>query len=76
VLAMAVQLLATFLLACVVGATATTDALGTALQAILAAAAFQLGRSLFSLKTNAIALIDGGSIVVMGALMIAAQGLL
>jgi hypothetical protein len=76
VLAMAVHLLGVFLLACVIGATATTDALGTAVLAILAAAALQLGGSLYSQKTTSAALIDGGSIVLMGVLMIAAQGLL
>jgi Protein of unknown function (DUF1761) len=74
-LAMAVHLLGIFVLACVVGATATTDALGTALLAILACAALQTGGALYSQKTMAAALVDGGSILGMGALMIAAQGI-
>lgn len=73
-LAMGVHLGATFLLACVIGATANTDALGTALLAIFACAAFQLGGSLFSQKARSAGLIDGSSIVGMGAVMIAAQG--
>jgi hypothetical protein len=76
VLAMTVHRLATFLQACLIGATATTDALGTALLAIVACALFQFGGSLFSQKSNSAALIDGGSILGMGALMIAFQGLL
>lgn len=73
-LAMGVHLVATFLLACVIGATATTDALGTALLAIFACAFFQVGGSLFSQKARSAGLIDGSSIVGMGAGMIAAQG--
>jgi Protein of unknown function (DUF1761) len=63
-------------LALVIGATATINALGTALAAIGAAAVLVTSSSLFSQKTLAAALIDGGCILVMGAVMIAAQGLL
>jgi Protein of unknown function (DUF1761) len=63
-------------LALVVGATATIDALGTALAAIGAAAVLLTSSALFSQKTVGAALIDGGAVLAMGAVMIAAQGLL
>jgi Protein of unknown function (DUF1761) len=65
----------TLALSAVVGVLATTDALLTAIAAILAAAAFQFSGGLFSQKTMAASLIDGGAIAAMGAVMIAAQGL-
>ena len=73
---MGLYLLGTFLMAWLVGATATINALGTAIMLILATAGFQTSSSLFSQKTTAAALIDGGIIIVMGVVMIAAQGLL
>ena len=76
VAAMGLYLLGTFLMAWLVGATATINALGTAIMLILATAVFQTSSSLFSQKTTAAALIDGGIIIVMGVVMIAAQGLL
>ena len=76
VAAMSTQLLGTVLLALVVGVTETTGALGTAIAAILAAAVLQLAGGLFSQKTAAAALIDGGYVVAMGALMILAQAVL
>lgn len=74
--AMAVQLLGTFLMAWVIGATASINALGTAIFVIVTIAALQLAGSLFSQKSPAAALIDGGFVVAMGAVMIAAQGVL
>jgi hypothetical protein len=74
--AMALQLAGTFLLALVIGLTAQTNALGTAIAAILAMAVLQLAGGLFSQKSAAAALIDAGYIIAMGAIMIAAQGLL
>ncbi|MFN0113155.1 MAG: DUF1761 family protein [Paracoccaceae bacterium] len=74
--ALALNLAGIVLLAVVVGVTATTDALLTALAAILAAAALVLSGSLFSQKSTAAALIDGGFVVAAGALMIVAQGIL
>ncbi|SPH17404.1 hypothetical protein DEA8626_00922 [Defluviimonas aquaemixtae] len=76
VAAMLLQLAGTFLLALVIGLTAQVNALGTAIAAILALAVLQLAGGLFSQKSGAAALIDGGYVVVMGALMILIQGLL
>ncbi|MGC1427691.1 MAG: DUF1761 domain-containing protein [Albidovulum sp.] len=74
--AMAVQLAGTFMLAIVIGLTAQTSALGTALAAIAAATFLHFAGGLFSQKNLSAALIDGSYIVAMGVIMIAAQGLL
>ncbi|MGB3177247.1 MAG: DUF1761 domain-containing protein [Albidovulum sp.] len=74
--AMAVQLAGTFMLAIVIGLTAQTSALGTALAAIAAATFLHFAGGLFSQKSLSAALIDGSYIVAMGVIMIAAQGLL
>ena len=74
--AMLVQLLGTFLMAVLIGATETLQDLPTALVAILAIACLQLGGSLFSQKSSAAALVDGGFVVAMGGVMIAAQAVL
>jgi hypothetical protein len=74
--AMAVQFVGTFLMAWAIGATATINALGTALCLILAIAALQLAGALFSQKSPGAALVDGGYGLAMGVVMIAAQGLL
>lgn len=74
--AMIVQLIATFVLALVVGMTETTEALLTAIAAIVAAALMVAGMDLFSQKTGKATAIDAGYVVVGGALMIVAQGLL
>jgi hypothetical protein len=76
VLAMAVQLAGTFLMAWVIGATATVDALVTAVCLILAIAALQVAGGLFSQKSAGAALVDGGFVLAMGVVMIATQGLL
>lgn len=73
--AMMVELLGIFTLALVVGITATTDALITAILAIFAAAILILGSGLFGQKTGAAAMIDAGYVVAAGAIMIAAQGI-
>ena len=75
-LPMATQFIGTFLMAWVIGATATIDALVTAVFVILTIAILQLTGSLFSQKSAAAALIDGGYTVAMGAVMILVQGLL
>ena len=75
-LAMAVQFAGTAALALVIGLTATTDALGTAIAAILAAALLVAGMDLFSQKSRRATLIDSGYVVTAGIVMIAAQGLL
>ena len=74
--AMAIMLAGTFLLALVVGMTAQTEALATAILAILAAAVIVAGMDLFSQKSGKATLIDAGYIVAMGVLMIGAQGVL
>lgn len=76
VFAMAAQPVALFLLALVIGAAAATSALGTALLAILAAAAFVVSSGAFVKKSTCALAVDGGYIVGSGALMIPAQGLL
>ena len=74
--AMAVQLVGTFLMALLIGVTETVQDLPTAVVAILGIAALQLGGSLFSQKSMGAALVDGGFVVAMGVVMIAAQALL
>ena len=74
--AKAVQLVGTFLMALLIGATETVQDLPTAVVAIPAIAALQLGGSLFSQKSRGAALVDGGFVVAMGAVMIAAQAIL
>ena len=74
--AMLIQLIGTFLMAVLIGATETVHDLPTAVVAILAIAGLQLGGALFSQKTPTAALIDAGFVVAMGVLMIAAQTVL
>ena len=74
--AMMAQLIGTFLMALLIGATETAQDLPTAVVVILAFAALQLGSSLFSQKSSAAALIDGGFVLAMGVVMIAAQAVL
>ena len=73
---MAAQLTGTFLMAWLVGITARSDALATAFLVILAIAVLIFAGGLMSQKSGEAALVDGGYAVVMGALMIAAQGVL
>jgi Protein of unknown function (DUF1761) len=74
ILAMALQLAGTFFLAWIIGATATVNALVTAILAILAIAALLTAGALFSQKTLVAALIEGGFVLVMGMVMIVLQG--
>ncbi|MEZ5887130.1 MAG: DUF1761 domain-containing protein [Paracoccaceae bacterium] len=74
--AMLAQLAGTFLLALVVGLTAVRNDLWTALAAIFALGVLQFAGGLFSQKAPGAALVDGAYPLAMGALMIAAQGLL
>jgi hypothetical protein len=76
VLAMATQLAALFLLALVIGITATRDQLFTAIFAILALAVFSVSSGAFVRKSNYALLIDAGYAVVAGVLMILVQGIL
>jgi hypothetical protein len=75
-LAMALQLLGTFLMSWVIGATATINALVTAGFAILAIATLLTASSLFSQKKLTAVVIEGAFVLVMGVVMIAAQGIL
>lgn len=72
--AMALQLAGTFLMAWIIGATATINALVTAIFIILAIATLLTAGALFSQKSTAAALLEGGFVVVMGAVMIVLQG--
>jgi hypothetical protein len=76
VMAMVLQFLGTFLMAWVIGATATINALVTAVFVILAIACLLTAGSLFSLKSIKAALIDGGFVLAMGVVMILLQGAL
>jgi len=76
VAAMAVQLVATFLMAFAVGMTETAQALGTALAIISAIALFVAGMDLFSQKSAKATGVDAGFVVACGILMIAAQAVL
>ncbi len=73
--AMLAQVAGLFLLALVIGVTATTSALGTAILAIFATAVLVVSGHAFSRKSMAAMMIDGGYIVVAGALMIVCQGI-
>ena len=73
---MAAQLIGTFLMALAIGATETVQDLPAAVVLILAIAALQFGGSLFSQKSTGAAVIDGGFVVAMGVVMIAAQAIL
>lgn len=75
VMAMTIQLVATFLLALVVGMTETSGALLVAIAAILAVGLFVAGMDLFSQKSGRATVIDAGYVVASGALMIVAQGI-
>jgi len=76
VMAMLSQLAGLFLLALVVGITATTDALVTAIVAILATATLTFSMGAFVKKSCYALLTDFGYILIAGVVMIAAQGLL
>ena len=74
--AMGAQLVGLFVLALVVGITATTDALITAILAIVGAAMLVIANGAFCRKSGAALGIDAGYVIVSGTVMIAAQGLL
>lgn len=76
VFAMVSQLVGLFLLSLVVGVTATTSALMTAILAILAAATMTLSAGAFVKKSNYALGVDFGYIIVAGAVMIVCQGIL
>lgn len=74
--AMATQFLGLFLLALFVGMTAVSDALVTAIVAILATATLTFSMGAFVKKSQYALFTDFGYIIVSGIVMIAAQGLL
>lgn len=76
IVAMAIQFVGTAVLALVVGMTETNEAIMTAIGAIMAVALIVAGMDLFSQKSGKATMVDAGYVVVAGALMIAAQGLL
>ena len=75
-LAFATQIGGLIALALVIGMTATVSFLGTALLAIVAAAALVVSGGAFAGKSGKALAVDGGYIVVAGILMILAQGAL
>lgn len=74
-LAFVAQIVALVALAIVVGITATVNFLGTALLAILAAAAFVVAQGLFQTKSTGALLTDGFYVLAAGVVMIIAQGI-
>ena len=72
--AMILQVVALFLLALVIGVTAQTSALFTAIFAILAGAGLVMAQDAFSEKSNAAIMIDGAYVVLGGVIMIICQG--
>ncbi len=76
VLAMVLQIIALLCLAIVVGVTETSNALLTAILAILAVVAFVVSGGAFMRKSGKALAVDGGYVLGAGILMILAQGLL
>lgn len=72
--AMLMQIVALFLLAMVIGITATANALITAIMAIIAAAFFVASQGAFSQKSNYAIAVDFSYIIVAGIIMIICQG--
>lgn len=73
--AMVTQLLALFLLALVIGMTAATDALMTAIVAILAVAMFTASMGGFVKKSRYAVMVDFFYVIVAGVVMILCQGI-
>lgn len=74
--AMAAQIVALLLISTMIGMTASTGALTTAIVAILGIAVFNMSNGAFVKKSNYAIMVDGGYAIVAGALMIIVQGLL
>lgn len=74
--ALGLQLAGTLLMSWLIGAAAAQGALMTQALLVLTIGALNMGGSLFSLKSTRAAMIDGGFVLAMGAVMIAVQGLL
>ena len=75
IMAMVLQLLGTFLLALVIGITATNDALITAVLAILSVMILMAGNALFKQNAGYTVAVDAGYTLAMGVIMIASQGI-
>lgn len=75
IVAMALQLAGTFCMAWVIGATATINALVTAVLVILAIAVLLTAGALFSQKSAVAAFLEGAFVIVMGVTMIVMQGI-
>jgi uncharacterized membrane protein YhaH (DUF805 family) len=73
---LAFQLLATFLLAWLIGITATHDALLTAILILITVAMFVATNSLFVKKSTAAILIETSFVLAMGVVMIIVQALI
>jgi len=74
--AMSAQFVSLFILASVVGITATVNALITAILSILAVAAFTVSGGAWANKSSYAMRVDFFYVVVAGVVMIAAQGIL
>lgn len=74
--AMITQLLATFLMAWIIGVTAKGNMLLTAILVVLTLVAFNVSNGFFAKKKGVAVAIESGFIVAMAVVMIAAQGLL
>ena len=75
-LAMGLQLTGTFLLALVVGLTEVRGDIWAALAAVAALTCLQAAGGIFSQKSLGASFVEGGFVLAMGFLMIAAQALL
>lgn len=75
VFALVSQLVALFLLALVIGLTATINALFTAILAILAVAVFTMSMGAFVKKSTYALVVDGVYITAAGVVMIIVQGI-
>jgi hypothetical protein len=76
VAAMVTQLVATFLLAWLVGITATKDALLTVILIVVMLVLFIVSNGLFAKKSTYAIGVEAGFIVAMAVIMIAVQGIL
>lgn len=74
-MAMVLQVVGLFLLALVIGMTAQTNALFTAIAAILASSVLVMAQDAFSQKSTAAIVIDGIFVVLAGVIMIVCQGI-
>lgn len=74
-LAMSVQALGTFLLAWVIGVTAVSDALMTAILIVVTIAVLLAAGGLYAQKSGKVIAIETTYVVVMAVIMVAAQGI-